>query len=327
MQVDASQFRAGSLPASPASLSSHLLADQISVADILVGSKADCCDDATLDAFHEWARGLRPAKLLITTARHGRIDCAAASTLLSWPVHASSGSTLQPVVSAQQAPQQLEPQQGLPVQRLRRETSRPAVPWLSSAGVDESRQADLDGCSSGTAMAHHGSDQPHNQWFERKEVQDSSGEHLACGWIFAPRCQFDEQRLLALLQELAPACLRLKGVFRVSAACFKAASAASTPGAPPAAASCQQAACAVELQEIAYQHDSRLEVILSTATAQQPAAVGHTMGVQDGSAVLASSGDMPGTWRQQVASGLVAAAGRDWHLLELLLLSTLQAAD
>ncbi len=45
--------------------------DQVHLADILVGSKADLASAEELEAFHEWARELYPAKLQVLEARQG----------------------------------------------------------------------------------------------------------------------------------------------------------------------------------------------------------------------------------------------------------------
>lgn len=256
LQVDASQF-AGTGPASetPTFLSSPLLADQVSVADVLVGSKADLCDEGTLGAFHAWARGIYPPKALVTMAGHGHGSPDVADFLLDWPAGQGGPSTSQHCGPAAELQRQQEQHGGLD----------PAL-------------------NCGTSSQHvTATGFPY--W--RHEVQ-RDGSHAACGWVFDRACQFDRQRLLAFLRHLAPRCSRLKGVFRVGPSRWEAASCAASSG--PGGLGVQQ----VELQEIAYWRDSRMEVIVSASSADTDEARG---------------------------AGAVAT---DWLSVEALLLCTLQ---
>ena len=85
---------------------SQLLRDQVAVADILVGSKADLCDELALRAFHHWAAHDHfPPKARVATARRGRLDGGGASAMLHWgaalpaPAAASGGGGVGPGAS------------------------------------------------------------------------------------------------------------------------------------------------------------------------------------------------------------------------------------
>lgn len=169
-QVDATQFQGG--PAEPACWASPLLRDQISIADVVVGSKADLvCDDAALEAFHSWARQLFPPKRLVATARHGRLDAAAHEAVIGQLQRneggVGSGSQtdgLQQGAGAGAAAEEPAPQagvHGLPVQRHRRSVA--STPWLSSSVSAAQDEA------------------PPGRQPLRKQVQDASGAYAACG--------------------------------------------------------------------------------------------------------------------------------------------------
>lgn len=106
----------------PQLAASQLLLDQISVADVLVGSKADLASERALAAFHRWAAGLFPPKQLVSTAAQGQLEPAVLAALLGGsgdraPRGSSSGGSSQPAPS-------------LPVARPRRGDG--GSPWLSS---------------------------------------------------------------------------------------------------------------------------------------------------------------------------------------------------
>ena len=52
---------------------SPVFQDQLHLADIVVINKTDVVAPEIVDQFHEWARGLFPAKLLVTTTQQGRL--------------------------------------------------------------------------------------------------------------------------------------------------------------------------------------------------------------------------------------------------------------
>lgn len=169
--MDATQFSSGT--AAPACCDVPLLADQISIADILVGSKADLCDGPALAAFHAWAAGLFPPKQLVATARQGQLDGSAAGTagmagLLCWPQQASSkgdGEPSSPAAAAQPEPGN----DAMPVRRPRQGVV--GQPWLSSS----SSSADA---RNGPAAEEH---EASKERPVRKQVLDGSGAHAACG--------------------------------------------------------------------------------------------------------------------------------------------------
>ena len=147
LQVDATQFSGGR--AEPSCCAAQLCVDQISVADVLVGSKADLCDDATLAAFHAWAHGLFPPKPLVATAARGQLDAATAEALLARPERTTGSSSASGGGSTAGAVRQ--------VQRGDR-----GMPWLSSslAVVEE---------------------EPTRERPLRRELQGGTGTNAACG--------------------------------------------------------------------------------------------------------------------------------------------------
>lgn len=161
-QVDATQFAGGA--ATPACLSHQLLADQVAVADMLVGSKADLCDEAAIRAFHAWAAELFPRKRLVATAQQGRLDAATAAALLAWPENGSGrGSIAEPAPPPAQGPAAIPAAPGgLPVQRARRGAA--SAPWLSSSQAESAAE-----------------EQPTPERPLRQQVQGTDGAHAACG--------------------------------------------------------------------------------------------------------------------------------------------------
>lgn len=73
--MDCVQFRPARLPwgARPAFLANDLYADQLIIADILVGSKADAAGPEAVKMFRHWAAKLYPPKQKVGGAcrRHG----------------------------------------------------------------------------------------------------------------------------------------------------------------------------------------------------------------------------------------------------------------
>ncbi|EFN55957.1 hypothetical protein CHLNCDRAFT_145269 [Chlorella variabilis] len=238
--VDATQFVGGT--GQPACLSSQLLANQISVADVLVGSKADMCNSDTLRAFQRWAEQLFPPKQLVTTARHGCLADAVTAAMFPGLTASSGDGAQQPAAAA-----------------------------------------------------------------ERQQQQQQ--------------------------QLLVPSCLRVKGVFRMAAARWEAVSAAPGPFAAAAAAPETEAVTApvaVELREMAYRADSRVEIILGISAATSPAACpsgGSNNDRREQQASSSSLADDASSVELRVAKALGAAAAGDWALLQALLLATLQEAQ
>jgi G3E family GTPase len=184
-QVDATQFAGGSsVPAACAG--NQLLLHQIDISDVLVGSKADVCDTSALAAFQLWAGQLFPPKQLVATARHGVVEGPAAAQLadlLAWPAAASAcaqgGSNGSGGGSSQSVPglhqqEHLRPQQLAAQERPQR--SAAGIPWLSSSTAHSGSLAGGSGTSQPVAEATPWGRRP-----ERKQVQDASGAHAACG--------------------------------------------------------------------------------------------------------------------------------------------------
>lgn len=166
--MDASQFAGGA--ASPACCEVPLLADQISIADVLVGSKADLCDEPALAAFHAWAEGLFPPKHLAITARRGQLNDSAAGTastaaLLSWPHGAGGKAGGEPSGAAAAAAEPEQSSSMLPVRRPRQGAA--GQPWLSS--------------SAGGGSPAAAEEEPSRERPLRKQVLDGGGTHAACG--------------------------------------------------------------------------------------------------------------------------------------------------
>lgn len=153
-QVDATQFEGGC--AEPACCSVPLLADQISIADAVVGSKANLCSEEALQRFHRWAQGLFPPKRLVATARQGQLEAAAAEALVGRAAahgqgNGSSSQAAQPAADSGAL--------GLPVQRPGRAAG---APWLSSSAAEADEEA------------------PRERPL-RKEVTNAEATHAACG--------------------------------------------------------------------------------------------------------------------------------------------------
>lgn len=192
---------------------------------------------------------------------------------------------------------------------------------------------------------------------------------------------FSRERLQALLGALLPHVLRLKGVFRVAPDLWLAVSAAPSPAhvaeaaadpSPGAAAESlvdsngssrgstssssatggggslgQQGAShpvPVELREVAYTRDSRVEVILDTQAAATRAAAGAAAAAAAACGAGAGPGDLDsqlaalslagksdaGSSGEDSRTGVLAtalgrAAAGDWSALETALLATLEA--
>ena len=316
--MDATQFAGGA--AAPACMAHQLLADQVAVADVIVGSKADLCDEAALQAFHAWAAELFPPKLLVATERRGQLDAATAAALLAWPPHGSSGSGGGSSdggsggagdASGDPAPGSAAAD-GLSAQRPRRGAA--STPWLSSS----------------PAAAAAAEEQPTPERPLRQQVQGADGAHAACGWVFHRDCVFSRQRLLELLPQLVAATLRAKAVLRVGPKTWVAVSAApSHMHAPAAAAVAADAAPAdaaaapaaapaaampaLELIETAYRRDSRVEVIIDVAACRGSGS--SSSGGSSSEQSAAAGGDTV----QRVADALQQAATGDWAALEALL--------
>ncbi|GFR50277.1 hypothetical protein Agub_g12464, partial [Astrephomene gubernaculifera] len=66
----------GATAASAAGVPSETFQDQVNVADVVVGHKADLASPGQLGAFERWAEGLYPPKIRVVTASGGRVDAA-----------------------------------------------------------------------------------------------------------------------------------------------------------------------------------------------------------------------------------------------------------
>ena len=139
-----------------------------------MGSKADACDSSALAAFHLWAGQLFPPKQLVATARHGVVEDPAArqlANLLTWPTAASAGGQGGSCGVDQPEPGPGQRQQLAAQERL--QSSAAGTPWLSSSAA---ARGSLLGAGEPAAESTPRGRQP-----ERKQVQDASGTHAACG--------------------------------------------------------------------------------------------------------------------------------------------------
>lgn len=281
------------------------VADQIHLADVLVGSKADLCDAATLAAFRRWAEGLYPPKLVVTTCGVGGVD---AELLLGCITPQSAGD------EGQQQQQQQQQAGGVaarlaPTGQRPRGAGREGGVWLSSATPSEAeglmirREANDDGagtssfgCVQRSALA---------AWERCACVQDERFvAYICCAawalllrrWVLDASFVFDRQRLARLLASLGPRVLRLKGIWRVGQKTWV------TLGAQEAGLG------GVALAEVAYRRDSRMEVIILSSP-EGPEAPPPTAEEDAGLAagVTAALGDArAGRW--QALEGLLLAA-------------------
>ncbi|GAB4819345.1 hypothetical protein N2152v2_006391 [Parachlorella kessleri] len=316
--VDCVQFRPARLPwgSQPALWASELCRDQVSIADVLVGSKADLGGREAVQAFKGWAGKLYPPKLKVLTASHGVIDSEAAgttSTVAAAVTH--SLKALSPVMSpplatavaaspaaaaatgdgdatATAAPADLQHPQP-------RSTSPAAKQPASGVPPQRSRGGNSSGGGSSTAglvwMSNAPAVGPQPGAPVRKEARDEKLGMLACGWVFHPDDTFSQPRLqhfLDLAQGLVP---RMKGVFRVSHKTWVAAAAGSAGHSVTASSSSSSSGggTGVELQEIAYRRDSRLELILPFVA----------VGRDEGNGAVVAGGELNGPTSQTVDGG------------------------
>eukprot|EP00887_Chlorella_sp_A99_P007836 scaffold20.g7836.t1 len=241
--VDATRFADGTA-AVDGEPGQQLFRDQISIAQVLVGSKADLCDDDTLARFQAWGAQLYPPKQRLVVSANGQVDPAALGISgISWPPHqaddlsgaggsdadAPGGSTS----GADAAPDWLAPGPGPGCGHA----------WLSNA------------------PAAVGTEPCVGQPVRKVARVDTEGT-VACGWLFSAEDRFCQELLQGWLNELAaysPLLLRLKGVFRVGPKTWVAANHVTGHSAAPAPA----APVVVQLEEISYRGSSRLEMILA----------------------------------------------------------------
>ena len=185
------------------------------VADVVVITKADVAAAAQLERAARACSDLFPPKLRVVTARRGDapLDLLRMRRDASFQVDRTPEHALPPGPNAAQ-----------PSQR---------------GASDEGGTAGRCQLASGRPVRFH--------------VAGSAGRELAtCGWIFDSGDCFHQQRLLALLQELARHAERLKGIFRVGKGFV-------TSKSGPCGS--------IELEPVSYRRESRVEVIVRASAA------------------------------------------------------------
>eukprot|EP00878_Enallax_costatus_P014581 GHUV01015252.1.p1 GENE.GHUV01015252.1~~GHUV01015252.1.p1 ORF type:complete len:352 (+),score=110.39 GHUV01015252.1:1178-2233(+) len=174
-------------------MSNGITADQITVADILVGSKADAATPAAVEAFQQWAETeLFPPKFEVFTIFHGELD----KQWLEAPRTAVGGQLLlKPRRRKRQAV----------TQHMQRAA---AGPQLDAAAALADEQAALNHDTDRSVSEKPSQGQP------QRVLGQQIGQYTSCGWVFHTDDIFDQLLLMQLLQELQPLVARVKGVFR-----------------------------------------------------------------------------------------------------------------
>ena len=310
--MDASRF-AGSATTTGAD-AGQLFHDQVGIADVLIGSKADLCDAPTLERFEAWAAQLYPRKQRVATCANGQLE----PEWLGIPHRSSSSSKNS---SGQSSPSScLPPSDSGPLRKGRTE------PWLTN--------------SAAAAGAVDG--QP-----VRKVASSASEGTVACGWVFSEGDSFCRERLEGWLCALL-ACtqlLRLKGVFRVGPETWVAANNVAAGRSTAGAAA--PAAREVELRATAYRGASRVEIIVSAGGGQESSSGGRNATVGGGgeqeappafhrqqeggkAAVTAAAAALAGPAAEATTPAATAAAALrqgiagDWSQLQQLLVQCTQ---
>uniref|UniRef100_A0A383VMH9 CobW/HypB/UreG nucleotide-binding domain-containing protein n=1 Tax=Tetradesmus obliquus TaxID=3088 RepID=A0A383VMH9_TETOB len=173
-------------------------ADQVTVADVLVGSKADAAAAAgAAEALQQWAADkLFPVKQEVVISAHGQLDTcwlhaprsAAAAALMVKP-GSSSSRARQQQAAADTSLQGMQLRDQPASKAAQEGTAAPAAAVNAASAGQPCRVP-----GTGLQAAGCGS----------------------CGWVFDQQDIFDQVLLLQLLQLVQPAVLRLKGVFRVA---------------------------------------------------------------------------------------------------------------
>ena len=171
--------------AKPEMRTNPVFADQIQMSDVLVMNKLDLAPPELVAEFQAWANGLFPPKLLVAGTTHGRLDpvwldLTASDERLPLYPEAHGHDHDHPASRGLTPPMDalLEPQIGDPI---------PFPPGADAPGSPER---------------------------PRRFASPASVRPACCGWVFEPTVVFDEDKLLALLGQLAGV-TRLKGVFRL----------------------------------------------------------------------------------------------------------------
>ena len=203
---------------------------QVSVADIVLGTKADACNAAAVDSFLAWAAQLQPPKRVLTV--RNSVATLEELGMVGWGEHqGAAGVSASASASAQAAAAAALEAVASP--RPRGET------WLTSTAPRPRQPRRVEGASA---------------------VERASGA-VTCGWVFHGEDEFDREGLLRFATAAAPQALRLKGVCRVGADEWVL---VSTGGgqAAPGLASAQ-----VSVTGMSRQEESRVEVIVSARAA------------------------------------------------------------
>ncbi|KAG2485791.1 hypothetical protein HYH03_015502 [Edaphochlamys debaryana] len=256
-------------------LADETVQDQINVADVLVGHKADLADAAATEAFWHWAEGLYPPKAQVLLASNGQIDPA----VLDLPRAPVFRPLFNPRAhSSRRAAQLLGPGR-LAAVAAAGDGNGGAGDSAAAAALNRLRLADaglqadepsaaspapdpplvlaprrptrFPSTSPQPAGADAGSSSQGRGLDEGEDAHRGPGPGSAsCGWLFCADDVFDRARLVGVLDEIwrSPATVRLKGIFRVGKSSYVVPY--RTTGGD------------VELRPMSYRRESRLEVIV-----------------------------------------------------------------
>jgi G3E family GTPase len=208
-QVDLTSF-------SPAGFASNELAlDQATIADVLVGSKADAATPGAAAALQDWAdSAFWPHKAAVVTSTCGQLDAG----LLQLP-RATGHVAMQLLAAAQQS-------DAAAAHAAQRSGTAVAESPLLHAGQPQQQQQQQQpngssvNLSPPSALQPPPAPAPEPAPRRPTRVIDAPPGRQAihsCGWLFAESDQFDAARLLGVLRALSSATAvvaRVKGVFR-----------------------------------------------------------------------------------------------------------------
>jgi G3E family GTPase len=321
MQVDLSTF-------DPEALESlGVMSDQIAIADILVGSKADlvplsnaaaaAADSALRTAaaaaakgpsriarFEEWAASLYPPKSDVLTITNGQLDTALLDRPRSNAFAALTAGWRQPGSTGRRR----GAQRAQAVVAAAAGTGGGA--WLKEGGEEDDAAAAANPAGDEAGQQQQQQPAPHAPVRVQRpadattNTSSSGGQTTACGWVFHGDDRFDRPRLLALLRQLSPHVARVKGVFRVSMSDWVL----------PTLALSNDGERQVALASVCYRGDSCAEVILDG---------GGGAGGGDAAAAGLESGGDGGASAVAVAAAVIAAQAGNWNGIEVLLTSCL----
>mmetsp|Transcript_7421 Transcript_7421/g.20957 ORF Transcript_7421/g.20957 Transcript_7421/m.20957 type:complete len:432 (+) Transcript_7421:129-1424(+) len=281
-----------------------LYLDQVSIADIVVATKADLASPEDLSGFMEWGSALYPPKAAVESIAKGELDMALLDILRT--------AVLPP--KFEELHQRGDPHPFAGHDHRHDHYSRRS---------EHSHEGHHDGaaCEPGSRRS--------TELVPGKPArfEASSAWDLAAGWVFSPEDTFQVDALLELLQVLWGRVKRVKGVFRTGAKKWVAPTLALSDG------SSSEDQLSVELEEVAHRRDSRIEIIVA---AHSPSITDRTRiyskGVVDADKSdptgdkkpPAAASGLPSFPRGSVEAAVSLAMQGSWDELEALLLSILK---